>query len=95
MQPGIQRGRFDRPFTVADACDGDLAEDRQVGPGAGLIQPGQGAGRLGGGVARQGQGGAHVAVAGQGQERLEQGAAHRQKVTEKDLLDLMEGLALL
>jgi hypothetical protein len=41
MQPGVQRGGVEAVLAVADPLDGDLTEDREVGPGPGLVEPGQ------------------------------------------------------
>jgi hypothetical protein len=41
MQPGVQRCGVEPIVAVADSLDGDFPEDRQVGPGSGLVEPWQ------------------------------------------------------
>ncbi len=94
VQAGVQRRPVDRALAVADPFDDEFAEDRQVGPGPGGLPPRQGALRLGGGIAREGQGGSHIPVAGRGHERPEQGVPHGQEVAKDHLFDLVDGLLL-
>src|SRR3954470_16020942 len=94
MQPGVQRCGVEPVLSVADPLDGDLTEDGEVGPGPGLVEPGQDLRRLIGTLAGDRQRRPQVAVTGGGQERSQQGESHGQDLPEDELLDLMDRLLL-
>src|SRR3954464_5550545 len=90
MQTSVQRRGVEAVVAVADPLDGDLTEDGEVGPGPGLIEPWQDVRWLVGSLSGDRQRRPHVAIAGGGQERPQQGPSHHQGIPEDDLLDLMD-----
>ena len=95
VELGVQGGGFDPVVAVASPLDVDLAEDRQIGTLAGLIQPGKFLVRLRGGITGDSQGRTDVPSTGHVQERLEQPAADDQEIPKEGLLDLMDRLMLI